>query len=214
LIELVFALTMAAVLAASLYMSMQVVFHAKASAEAAVEPARTAETAMEFLRNDLQNALPPTGTLASSFLGTSGSGGPDDVVFFTTADSPEHVSGNGEIKEVELTVATPAAGGAPALIRRVSRNLLAPVRMNPDEEILCRGVTGFHLLYYTGAGWADSWDSTQEQNQIPSAVQVSIELQRPGAQNQPRTLRYVRIFPVSCSTVSPNNPATGMGGLP
>ena len=216
LIELVLALAISAAIAASLYASMRAVFTAKASAEAAVEPARTAELAMEFMRNDLQNAMLSTQAvasnqaLASSFEGTSGS--PDDLIFFTTADSLNHPNANGEIKQVELTVAT--QNGDRVLLRRCIRNLLSQIQATPDEEVLCRGVTGLHFQYYTGQEWVDSWDSTQEQNLMPSAVQVTLELERPGAGRQMQKIRFARVFPISCSTVSAANPASGLGGLP
>lgn len=170
------------------------------------------------MRNDLQNAMLSTAAvasnqaLASSFEGTSGSGSPDDLIFFTTADSLNHPNANGEIKQVELTVAT--QNGDRVLLRRCIRNLLSQIQATPDEEVLCRGVTGLHFQYYTGQEWVDSWDSTQEQNLMPSAVQVTLELERPGAGRQMQTIRFARVFPISCSTVSAANPASGLGGLP
>ncbi len=198
---------------------MRAVFTAKASAEAAVEPARTAQLAMEFMRNDLQNgiltltaATANNQTLASSFEGTSGSGASDDLIFFTTADSFDHPNANGEIKQVELTVAT--QNGEKVLVRRCIRNLLAQFQAVPDEEVLCRGVTDLQFQYFNGLDWVDSWDSTQLQNMMPSAVQVTLELERPAAGHQKQKLRFVRVFPISCSTVSAANPASGVGGLP
>ncbi len=212
LLELIVALAMTAAIAASLYASLRSVFIARASAEAAIEPARTAELAMGFLRNDFQNAMLTSGTLATSFQATS-NGGAADVIFFTTADSPEHPNANGEIKQVELTVQKQANTGDTILLRRVSRNLLSQTQVTPDEEVLCRGVSGLRVRYFTGDAWIDSWDSTQEQNLLPAAVEVTLALERPGGGGQTRTLRYVRVFPISCSTVSSTNPAGGIGGL-
>ena len=87
-------------------------------------------------------------------------------------------------------------------MRRVIRNLLSETQVNPDEEILCRGVNSFTLAYSTGSQWQQTWDSTQEDNTIPAAVQVALELQRPDSKGVMQTIRYTRVFALSCSTAS------------
>jgi len=56
-----------------------------------VEPSRTAEAAMDVIRQDLANALPPTGMMANAFIGANGVDNRgrdgDNVVFFTTANA-------------------------------------------------------------------------------------------------------------------------------
>jgi general secretion pathway protein J len=226
LIELIVAMGMVAILSVSLYASLRIAFHAKDSAEKTIEPPRTAELAMEFIRNDLENAMTPNaaivaaitaGTattnpppaLAGSFVGTSGKDGrgrdADDLVFYSTAESPLHATGSADIKMIELAVVQPQGSNDYVLVRRVTPNLLASSPPNPDEEVLCRGVAGFNLRYYDGTDWQDSWDSTQQDTQgnvgtIPSAVEVTVQLDRPNSSGQMQTFRYVRIFPLSCST--------------
>lgn len=208
LLELVVAMAMVAVLATSLYASLRIAFKAKASAEAAVEPPRTAELAMEFLRDDLQNAIGPNGVLAGSFVGTDGTDdrgrSADDLTFYSTADGPDHVDANGEIKGVELTVTQQPGSSDHVLVRRVIRNLLSQMAVTPDEEVLCRGVGGFNLRYFDGTNWQDSWDSTQE-NTLPAAVEVTLQLDRPAGAPDARPLQFVRVFPISCSTVTPGS---------
>jgi general secretion pathway protein J len=202
LLELIVAMMMVAILSMSLYASIRVAFKVQSSAEAAVVPAATAAIAMNIIRDDIENALPTNGDLANSFVGTDSQddrGMPgDDLVFFTTADSPAHVNANGEIKNVELTVVIPTNSSDHALIRRVNRNLTAQVQANPDEEIICRHVMGFNLRYYDGTQWNDTWDSsTSTDNLLPTAVEVTLDIQSaPDAAPQ----RYVRVFPVSCSS--------------
>ena len=87
LLELLVALSMAAIIAGSLYTALRTGFRARASAEAAVEPVRTAELATGLLRADFESAMPATGTLAGPFVGTDSTGGAglsaDHVEFFT-----------------------------------------------------------------------------------------------------------------------------------
>lgn len=205
LLELVVALSMVAVLIVSLSASLHIAYKAASGDEAAVEPDRTAHLAMEILRNDLENGLQSSGFLAGSFEGTQnqlGDGEADDLIFFSTADSPQHVDANGEIKQIELTLEQTPSGDR-VLVRRVTRNLLAQTLTNPptpDEEVLCRGVKSFSLEYLNGTTWTPTWDSTAEDGTIPTAVQVTLQLDRPGPRGQTQTLQFVRVFPLPCST--------------
>lgn len=233
LLELLIALAMAAALCLPLYQTLRTAYKAKSSAEAAMIPSRTSELAMEFLRMDIESAMPPaphspgyatdsTSTavvapaastssttpvsLAGAFIGLDsqddrGHNG-DDLTFYTTSDGPEHVAGDGEIKLVELTVLVPPGSNDHVLVRRVTRNLLSPQPVTPDDEVICRHVASFNLRYYDGTEWQDSWDSTQQTNELPVAVEVTLELDPPANQplNQPAK-KFIRIFPVVCSTL-------------
>jgi type II secretion system protein J len=219
LLELIVAMAMVAILATSLYASLRIAFRAQASAERAIEPVRTASVALDLIRADLENAIPPGDVLAGSFVGTDGTDDRgldgDDLVFYGTSDAPEHPSGNGEIKSIELMVIVPDGSSDHVLVRHVTRNLLSQIEVDPDEEVICRGVSGFNLRYYDGTQWLDTWESSQQENKLPAAVEVTLELDRPGstADQQPQTRRYVRIIPIACSTVSADSGLT-VGGTP
>ncbi len=213
LIELVIAMSMVAILAMSLYASLRTAFHAQASAENALEPSRTAELAIQFLREDLQDAVPPTGILAGAFIGTAGQDdrgrASDSLKFFATAPARQHASGNGEIKQIELLVTTLDNETDRVLVRRVTPNLLSPSTPDPDQEILCRGVSGFSLRYFDGGDWVPSWDSTTVDNVLPAAVEVTVELDRPDGATGLRTLRYTRVVPIPCATTASTDSTTG-----
>jgi type II secretion system protein J len=206
LIELTIAMAMVALLAYSLFTSIRIAFRATDSANNAVAPARTGALAMEFLRTDIQNAQAANGVLAGNFEGTQTQGGNgqegDDLIFFSTSDATDHADANGEIKQIELTVEPTPNGKDQQLVRRVTRNLLAQNPETPDEEVLCRGVYSFAMQYYTGSEWQPTWDSTQEDNTIPAAVQVTLQLQRPTNTGGTAIQTYTRIFNLSCSTAA------------
>src|SRR6185295_5600421 len=109
-----------------------VAFKARASAEAAVAPSRAVDITMNMLRDDIENAMVPNGVLAGTFVGTDSRDDrnldADDLVFYSTADSPQHVTANGEIKNIELTIVVPMNSTDHVLIRRVTRNLLSQVQ--------------------------------------------------------------------------------------
>ena len=215
LLEMILALAIVATIAITLSTAMQIAYRSKSAAENIVEPGRTIAVTMEFIATDLQNAMPPTGVLASSFEGVTGQGDlgsdGDDLIFFSTADGPTHESGNSEIKQIELVVLA-ATNGDHVLLRRVT-NLVTPLVQNvpdPDEEVLCRGVVAFNLRYYDGSVWQPTWDSTQLQNQLPLAVEVTLGLARPGANGQVQVQRYVRTFGIPASTIA--NTGSGLNG--
>ena len=280
LLELLLAMTMTAIIAGSLYAALRIGFRAEAAAEAAVEPARTADLAMGLLRPDFESAVAPsaaatsgvaasaasgTGALRGAFTGTdqSGDGGlPADTLEFYTLGDPVDpaawaaangtganggtpglgglsgtsggmlgsrgtasgtgttsgsgayasglyagfVPGAGEVRMVDLFVTRNPTGNV--LIRRVTTNLLSSTTPAYYDEVVCRGVRSFNLRYYDGAAWADSWDSTLQDNNSPTAVEVTLELQR-GDADQPRVLRFTRVFLLSCSGLWSTSAATG-----
>ena len=212
LLEVLIALVIVVMIGAGLYVSLRVAFQSKLSAERVVEPPRTAAVALDLIGQDLQGSVAPTGLVwATSFEGVTGAddrGRPgDDLQFFSVADSPLHPSANGDIKSVELTVQTAPNGQDHLLVRKVVRNLLTQsTTPNPDVEVICRGVGGFHLRYYNGDAWADTWDSTQQDNTLPAAVEVTLTLDRDGGPvaepDGGRAFRYTRVFPMPCSTAA------------
>jgi prepilin-type N-terminal cleavage/methylation domain-containing protein len=230
LLELLVALTMTAIIAGSLYSGLRTAFRARTSAETAVEPVRTAGLTLGLLRADIESALPARGVLAGPFVGVDGTGEAgqpaDALEFFTLGDPGEGVmaargqgaaggggvsmtgvqpTGAGEARKVQICVVpSPAAGGKSeqVLVRRVTTNLLSNVTPEPYEEVLCRGVRAVNVRYFDGLIWQDNWDSTQYDNNIPSAVEVTIELERAGVDGQVKVMRFPRVFLLSCSTLT------------
>jgi hypothetical protein len=90
---------------------------------------------------------------------------------------------------------------------------LAVSQVDPREEIICRGVAQFSLRYFDGSAWQTSWDSTQLDNQMPEAVEVTLQLQTPAGSNQaPKT--FVCVIPIACSNAANDpNVNSGIGGL-
>ncbi|HWE93278.1 MAG TPA: type II secretion system protein GspJ [Tepidisphaeraceae bacterium] len=219
LLELIVSLAIAATVAASMLASLAIAFKSRQSAERVVGTARTQEVAMDIMREDLLCALPPRGQFAGSFEATDSQDDrgydADDLIFYTTTASPFHPEGaNGEIKQMELTVYQPQGSTDYVLVRRSLNNALAPVQENPDEEILCRHVLGFNLRYFDGTAWQDSWDSTQLNNTLPAAIEVtlSIDTLELDGDGKPRVSTTVRIFPFPCTGLSPDAASTSTSG--
>jgi hypothetical protein len=168
--------------------------------------------------------------LAEAFLGTSdrNSKGEDAdyVEFYTTnihADADELIGGLGRI-ELMLEEDTDEDRENYRLIRRITRNLLSPKDIDPEEQVLCRNVTSLNLRYFDGEGWLEEWDSTADANSLPLAMEVDIQLaysttstNGTTAQQSP-TRRLVQSFTIPCGgealteTESETAGAGGMGG--
>jgi hypothetical protein len=168
-----------------------------------------------------------SGNLAGPFVGQSSnaielSAEIDDVVFFTTADSPQEQDDNSEIKQVEYTVEEVqdlvTGGTVPALVRNTTRDMLEGDSyddVTPTQEVICRDVVGFYCQYYDGEEWNDTWDSTESNNELPVAVMVTLSLARPTDTNPGRVLTYTRVFTLPCSGTmfdSSINPVIGGSG--
>jgi hypothetical protein len=173
-------------------------------------------------------ATTPPLSMIGNFEGNANSderGNPaSDLTFYSNTFAPDHVDGNGEVKCVQLAVET-RPNGEHVLVRRVAGNLLNPntvsasqtsvypVGLITDTETICRNVAGFGLRYYNGSSWVETWDSTALDNTVPTAVEVTLLLQRPGSDpNQSKPLTFVRVFPIAVSAAA-LDPNVNTGGL-
>ena len=216
LLELLLALAMTAMLSLSLYMAMSSAMRARDTATASVNRMRAAVLAADLIGKDLESVLPPTGILAGPFIGQNQGGAgaeADDLEFACLGADPglaDQPLGEG-IRRVELTVRTDV--NPPALVRRVTRNLLAQTQPQPEEEILCRNVRSFAVRYYDGATWQDTWDSTTLGDILPFAVEITLEVvnpaDRPGQQTS--TYKVVRTTPLACAKSADTSTTGGTG---
>ena len=123
--------------------------------------------------------------------------------------------GVAEARKVQLLVETyPGPNGSQqqVLVRRVTTNLLSPVTPEPYEEVVCRGVRAVNIRYHDGLLWQDSWDSTQLENNIPTAVELTLELERLGPDGQPKVMRFPRVYRLTTSKLIPGVGLMGLTG--
>jgi hypothetical protein len=206
----------------ALFASLHVAFKARDRSEAALEPVRTSEAVMELVRAELESALPPRGKLVGAFVGTSWQAGAglddDELTFYATTTAPAGVFAPGDVKQVQLRTLVEQTTGRRVLVRRVVSNLLSPVLVEPDDEILCRGVASFDVIYYDGVQWWTTWDSSYERDSLPVAVQVTLQLDPPmsgrnaGNLRGPRLTRIIHFPCVGEADPSEQEGATGDAG--
>jgi hypothetical protein len=214
MLELMLATTLIALLAASLYASLRIGMKAGQGALAAVDPTRRLTLAMDLIAQDFQAAAVPNGTLAGSFEGQDNGDGTglnsDSVSFYTIAPAGTVVAGTGDIRLVALYGQPSPDGRDIELVRDLTTNLLAPQPAVPTEEVLCRGLRMFNLRYYDGANWFDSWDSNSLGKVLPTAVEVTLQINR-GRADSDGTIGMVRIVPIPCGQPSDANSTASAG---
>ncbi len=215
LLEVILALAIMSVLAVTLFSSLSIAFKARDKAQAALEPVREIESVMEIIRGELESALPPRGTSPSTFVGTDykGTNGydDDDVVYATMQPGAIGRPKLGDIKRVQLITLLDQANGTRVLVRRVTSNLLSPnPQLLPDDEIICRAVRSFDIMYYDGTEWWQSWDSSLEQESLPIAVQVTLQLEPFGTSSVgPKISRIISLPCVGEADPTDKDEATG-----
>ena len=217
LLELILAMLMAAMLSLALYGAMHSAIQARRTAQRTVQSTRAGSIAMEIISHDLEDAFPPPTvdpnatttplTMAGPFQGShqAGGGGDNDDLVFSTLSHDELATDNGPLSEgictVEFYIKSDPAG--PVLVRRITRNVLAPTQTPGTDELLCRNVRSFSVQYYDGTSWQPSWDSTQVGDVLPPAVSVTIIIEDPTAPldqngNRPQQ-RLSRVVPIACA---------------
>jgi len=203
LLELALAAAMVAIIGLTLYAALSIGFRARGSANNQVRAMREAAIALDVVQQDLQSIPPPGGTLTGTFIGyamgTSGAAA-DSLTFHAIGrdtDAGDNVFGEG-VRRIELALRTDVT--PQLLVRRVQRNLLSSVEEEPAEEVLARGVRAFSVRYYDGYGWLDEWDSTLQDNALPQAVELTIELDQPRPNAPDKSYRVTQVIPLPCAT--------------
>jgi len=101
----------------------------------------------------------------------------DTLEFVTTTNAPRgNTFGSDAVKVVYELAQDEAGDESWALVRSVSANLFALEEEDPEETVLLSPISSLVLSYYDGENWVDTWDSTLQDGNSPTAVKVRIEL--------------------------------------
>lgn len=204
LLEVIVAMAMTAILAASLFAVLQTAYRARETAETALEPVEAVSVALGLVGRDLECALPPKGVLAGPFAGNAielGSGLPVlELYRAAPLASPltpfRRAAG---VERIALYLTALPGERLPVLVRTTTGNLLAPVETEPEPEVICRHVSGLEVLYFDGTTWLEVWDSTARGDVLPVAVRVALQVTWPERNSRPGvTYRMARTFLLPC----------------
>jgi type II secretion system protein J len=187
LMELLVAMSLMVVASACLYSSLYTGFRARESAEKILIPLQAAKIAMDMIKQDLRGAVvgpdEDPNIMAGPFLGEddrTGANVDTDVVTFFS--SHHEINGDEEritcgIGMIELSLVEPAKEDTFTLVRYVTDNLQTEDEQEPVEEVLCRHVRALNFRYYDGLRWYEDWDSTEQLDALPVAVEVTLEME-------------------------------------
>jgi general secretion pathway protein J len=204
LLELMVAMSMVAIIAASLYAALAIAFKARSSARAQTEVVGSAMIALDVLEQDFRNAVSPEGALTAPFIGSTqriGLGGIATVSFCTMGRDPFATGESGNANPffdgrrwVELSAVS--TGEDLTLVRRIGRNLLTDSAFEIEEEPLITGLASFEVRYFDGYDWLDEWDSELVGNVMPHAVEIVMEFDQPAPIDPSRNYRLRQVIPL------------------
>jgi len=111
---------------------------------------------------------------------SAGIGQPVDLELYSTTGGFRENEPWGEVQKVAYQLRLPEDRLAPGkdLVRCVTRNLLAIMTPQPEDQLMMGGVDSIEFSCFDGASWNNSWDSTLTTN-LPTAVRVRILLANP-----------------------------------
>lgn len=194
LLEVLAATAISAVLLGSLYSVFHGVLRLRQSTFNTLESSLPRAYIGSILERDLKGMAAPVGILAGAVLGEKDESEGfrrDRLEFFTSSGIIKEQDPWGDLQKIEYyleeTLVKEKEGNGLDLIRAVTRNLLASVVEEPDEQRLLSGIRSFEITYYDGESWLDSWDSTVVENEAPGAVRIHVDFTSAETDKQDRT---------------------------
>ncbi|MBN2064030.1 MAG: prepilin-type N-terminal cleavage/methylation domain-containing protein [Sedimentisphaerales bacterium] len=176
LLELLVAMTIMAVITASLYSTLRIAFRVKDTVQQLVAPRARVNVIFDMIRSDLLCAAGPGIELGGSFLGESEAyNNNDTLVFYSSNYTPGDKEIACDMYRVKYALEKYEPWQGYALVKYVTTNVFSDSDQFAREEILCRGIYSLKFEYYDGLSWVSSWDSEANQPALPLMVRVMIE---------------------------------------
>ena len=190
LIEMILAVGIAAIVLITINAVFFTSLRLRDETAAMVDAASPVDSAVTFLKRDLQCAVTPTnGTskvLSGGFrvgnnINSVGVSDPVAIELYTATGALSDNAPWGDIQRVSYELRTPADPSATGrdLYRSVMRNLLTISTPEVTDQLMLSGVASLKFSCYDGAGWNDVWDTTDPtavNTNLPVAVRVDIQM--------------------------------------
>ena len=204
LLEVVVALGVMGIIGVMSWQALAGSLEARDFMEAEESFQRSANTALARVQRHLELAYLTNNTTAVNTYMTvfiAEDGGDTDTVWFSSLGHRRRYMNSRECDQTELTLWTeddPENDGAQVLLMREAQR----IDERPDEDggvlPVAHGVERFDLHYLdpqTGE-WIEEWDSTgaDQNNRLPRAVQVVLELRAPTYDDDDRPEDHTRTF--------------------
>jgi len=190
LIEMILAVGVAAIVLITANAILFTALHLRNSTEDMVDAAAPVDSAVTFIRRDLQCCVTPTngtskvlsgGFRAGNGISSGGSSDPVVVEMYTATGALSGTAPWGDIQRVTYELKNPADAAATGkdLYRSVTRNLLATSTPEVEDQLMLSGVDDIKFSCYDGALWQPTWDTTSSSSvntNLPLAVKVEIQM--------------------------------------
>lgn len=190
LIEMILAIGIAAIVLIAVNAVFFTSLRLRDATSEMVDAASPVDSAVAYLKRDLECAVTPTnGTskvLSGGFrvgngLASTGVSDPVAIEMFTATGSLSDSAPWSDIQRVTYELRTPTDPSATGrdLYRSVVRNLLAISTPDVTDQLMLSGVASLKFSCYDGSQWNDTWDTTDPtavNTNLPAAVRVDIQM--------------------------------------
>jgi type II secretion system protein J len=214
LMELLLAMAVSAMVLAAINALFFSAVRLRESVLDAVDNALPLEQALTVVRRDLQGVMlsPSTNRVMSGDfrVGEVSSYGLSqnvNIELYTTTGTLHDNEPWADVQRVTYRLrdaADRSSGTGKELVRSVTRNLLATITPTPDERVLLANIATLEIECYDGTQWRNTWDSTQQDTNLPVAVRMRILAAEPPPNPQPIEL----LVPINVQTTT-NQTETG-----
>ncbi len=184
LIEILLAVAVFSIVLVAIHLVFHGALRLRNQTTARLEATVPLEHALSIIQRDLAALVLP-GTNLAGPLQTTPTGVTTRVVgqvspfFYTSGGLLRAEEPWGDLQRVTYRLAEPTndAEGLD-LYRSVTRNLLAVVEDESEDQFLVGGVETLTFLFYDGTQWRYDWDSSTEEAVLPGAIRVELLLTR------------------------------------
>lgn len=187
----------------------------------AIEESLPLQRALGILERDLANLVPPGGALSGTLQTAA------NLPLQQGQVGPEFCSASAilsdrlpwsEVQRVAYLLVE-STNGAPGrdLYRAVTRNLLQTTAEMPRREWILGGVEDLAFRFHDGSQWRADWDSTAQDNPLPRAIKVELQMAAPDLrQERPPPIELVVPFLMDgrTNTAAASSTSTNPGAAP
>lgn len=228
LIEVLLALAICAIILAAINAVFATAVHLRDKTSNAVDEDLPLERALDVIDRDLKGAVGPGGILAGDFkcgvpsagsaMGLSASQGGGLDFFCSTGEINDNAPW-GDIQEVFYQLKAPTDGNQASgqdLVRCINRNVLGTSTPTPDIQVLMGNVQSLEFECYDGVDWRPTWDTSETDTNLPTAVRITFQLAAKAGDNIASRNPIEMIVPlvIQTRTNAAQIPLTTGGGTP
>jgi type II secretion system protein J len=189
LIEMILAVGIAALVLVTISTVLFSALNLREATVETVDAASPVDSAVNFLKRDLECCVTPTngttkilsGTFRVGTITSTGVSEPVAIEMFTATGAIADNAPWADIQRVTYELKNPTERGAVGqdLYRSVWRNLLSVSTPQVEDQFILSGVSSIKFSCYDGAIWNDTWDTTSltsTDTNLPLAVRVTIQM--------------------------------------